>query len=288
MLVLVGMIIVLGSVLGGFTMAGGHVGALIHPSEIVTIGGAALGAMVIMSPISTLKALAVGIIQSLKGSPYGKASYEDLFKLLYQLLNKARRDGLLALESHVSDPHHSSIFQRYPKIVGNHHACDFISGALRPILDGSVTSDQLEVLLEQEISAGEREHHQPIDVLGKTADGLPGFGIVAAVLGIVVTMEHISGPVEEIGEKVGAALVGTFLGILLSYGFLAPLVVKLETMGAAETNFLRAIATTINGYLTKLPPKVAVDAARRGLPSDVRPSSETLEKLLKEVDSYTD
>ncbi len=172
MLVLVGMIIVLGSVLGGFTMAGGHVGALIHPSEIVTIGGAAMGAMVIMSPISTLKALAVGIIQSLKGSPYNRAAYEDLFRLLYQLLNKARRDGLLALESHVSEPHKSSIFQRYPRIVHDHHACEFIAGALRPMLDGSVTSEQLETLLEQEIAAGEREHHQPIDVLGKTADFL--------------------------------------------------------------------------------------------------------------------
>jgi chemotaxis protein MotA len=274
MLVIVGMIIVLGSVLGGFTMAGGHVGALIHPSEIVTIGGAAMGAMVIMSPMSTLKALMVGIIQSLKGSPYGKPAYMELFKLLYQLLNIARKDGLLALESHVSDPHESAIFKRYPSIANNHHACDFITGALRPMLDGAVTNEQLEVLLEQEIASGEREHHQPIDVLGKTADGLPGFGIVAAVLGIVVTMEHISGPVEEIGEKVGAALVGTFLGILLSYGFLAPLVVKLETMGAAETNFLRAIATTINGYLAKLPPKIAVDSARRGLPSDCRPSGE--------------
>jgi chemotaxis protein MotA len=286
MLVIIGMVIVLGSVLGGFTMAGGHVGALIHPSEIVTIGGAALGAMVIMSPISTLKALMVGIIQSLKGSPYGKAAYQDLFQLLYQLLNQARRDGLLSLESHVSDPHHSSIFKRYPRIVNNHHAVDFIAGALRPMLDGSVTSDQLKILLDQEISAGEREHHQPIDVLGKTADGLPGFGIVAAVLGIVVTMEHISGPVEEIGEKVGAALVGTFLGILLSYGFLAPLVVKLETMGAAETNFLRAIATTIDGFLSKLPPRIAVDAARRGLPSDCRPTGEELEKLLKEADGF--
>jgi chemotaxis protein MotA len=288
MLVIVGMLIVLGSVLGGFTMAGGHIGALVHPSEIVTIGGAAFGAMVIMSPISTLKALAAGIIQSLKGSPYGRAAYEDLFRLLYQLLNKARRDGMLALESHVSDPHSSPIFKRYPKIVDNHHACDFIAGALRPVLDGSVSSEQLQVLLETEIVAGEQEHHQPIDVLGKTADGLPGFGIVAAVLGIVVTMEHISGPVEEIGEKVGAALVGTFLGILLSYGFLAPLVVKLESMGHAETNFLRAIAATINGYLSKLPPKIAVDAARRGLPSEVRPSGEVLEKMLKEVDTYND
>ena len=288
MLVIVGMVIVLGSVLGGFTMAGGHVGALIHPSEIVTIGGAAFGAMVIMSPISVLKALMMGIIQSLKANPYGKAAYIELFKLLYQLLNKARRDGLLALESHVSDPHHSPIFQRYPSIVNNHHACDFIAGSLRPMLDGSVTSDQLQVLLEQEICAGEKEHHQPIDVLGKTADGLPGFGIVAAVLGIVVTMEHISGPVEEIGEKVGAALVGTFLGILMSYGFLAPLVVKLDMMGQAETCFLRAIATTINSFLSKMPPKVAVDSARRGLPSEVRPSGEELEKLLKEVDSITD
>ncbi|MGV3484716.1 MAG: flagellar motor stator protein MotA [Planctomycetaceae bacterium] len=288
MLVVVGMMIVIGSVIGGFTMAGGHVGALIHPSEIVTIGGAAFGAMVIMSPISVLKALMAGIIKSLKGNPYGREAYLDLFKLLYQLLNKARRDGMLALESHVSDPHASTIFQRYPSIAHNHHVCEFIAGSMRPMLDGSVTGEQLEILLEQEISAGEREHHQPIDVLGKTADGLPGFGIVAAVLGIVVTMEHIDGPVEEIGHKVGAALVGTFLGILMSYGFLAPLVVKLEMMGAAETDFLRAIATTINSYLAKMPPKVAVDAARRGLPSEIRPSGDELEKLLKEVDSLND
>ena len=135
MLVIVGMLIVLGSVLGGFTMAGGHIGALVHPSEIVTIGGAALGAMVIMSPISVLKALAGGILQTLKGSPFNKTAYVDLFKLMYQLLNKARRDGLLALESHVSDPHHSSIFQKYPVIANNHHMCNFITGSLRPMLD---------------------------------------------------------------------------------------------------------------------------------------------------------
>ena len=288
MLVIVGMLIVLGSVLGGFTMAGGHVGALIHPSEIVTIGGAAFGAMVIMSPISVLKSLVGGIFQTLKGSPFNKTAYIDLFKLLYQLLNKARRDGMLALESHVSDPHHSSIFQRYPALANNHHVCNFITGSLRPMLDGGVTGEQLEVLLEQEISTAEREHHMPSDVLGKTADGLPGFGIVAAVLGIVVTMEHISGPVEEIGEKVGAALVGTFLGILLSYGFLAPLVVKLDMLGAAEINFLRTIATAINSFNARMPPKVAIDAARRGVPSEYRPTADELEKMLKEVDSVAD
>ena len=288
MIVIIGMIIVTGSVLGGFTMAGGHIGALVHPSEIVTIGGAAFGAMVIMSPVSVLKGLVKGVIQTIKGNPFTKDLYSDLFKLLYQIFRKARRDGLLALETHIADPHHSSIFKRYPKIANDHHMCAFLCGAMRPLMDGSVNGEQLELLLKQEISAAEEEHHGPAGVLSKTADGLPGFGIVAAVLGIVVTMEHISGPVEEIGEKVGAALVGTFLGILMSYGFLAPLVVKLELLGHSEINFMRAMSTAIVNFVGNLPPKVSVDAARRGIPSEVRPTAEELEKMLKEVDAYTD
>ncbi len=194
-------------------MAGGHVGALIHPSELVTIGGASMGALIVMAPLPVLKKLVAGIIGTMKGDPFGKNTYNELFKLMYQLFRKARRDGLLALEPHVADPHESAIFKRYPKIYNNHHATSFIAGALGPMLDGSVDGAQLEMLLNAEIHAMEAEHHAPVDVLQKTADGLPGFGIVAAVLGIVVTMGHIGGPVEEIGHSVGAALVGTFLGI---------------------------------------------------------------------------
>jgi chemotaxis protein MotA len=288
MVTIVGFIVVIAAVLGGFSMAGGHIGALIQPSELVTIGGAALGALIVMSPASVLKNLIKGLVGTLKPNPFGRATYDELFKLMYQLFRKARRDGLLALEPHVANPHDSAIFKRYPKIYGNHHATAFLAGALGPMLDGSVDGDQLETLLAVEIKAAEDEHHLPTSVLSKTADGLPGFGIVAAVLGIVVTMEHIDGPVTEIGHHVGAALVGTFLGILMSYGFIAPLVVKLEFAGVGESTFLRSIASAVTCFMKNMPPKFAIEAARRGLPSDVRPTAEELETMLKEVDGYND
>jgi chemotaxis protein MotA len=285
MLVIVGFIIVIASVLGGFSMAGGHVGALIHPSEIVTIGGAALGAMVVMSSKKMLIDLAKGIVQSLKGSPFNKKTYEELFKLMYELFRTARRNGLLALEPHLANPHDSAIFHKYPLIAKNHHITEFICGSLTPVLEGSIKPDRLPELLNAEIKAIEEEHHGPLGVLCKTADGLPGFGIVAAVLGIVITMGHINGPVEEIGHKVGAALVGTFLGILMSYGFLAPLATRLEFLGHEEIAFFRTIATIVMGYVTELPPKVAIEQARRGLNSEVKPSREQLEEMLKALDT---
>lgn len=288
MLTIVGFIVVIGSVLGGFTMAGGHVGSLIHPSEIITIGGAAAGAAIVMSPMHVLKDLMRGIIGTFKGNPFAQAAYEDLFKILYQLFRKARRDGLLAIEPHISNPHESAIFNRYPTIAHNHHATEFIRGAFGPIIDGSVNAEQMAMLLEVEIHSAEEAHHAPTSILSKTADGLPGFGIVAAVLGIVVTMSHIGGPVEEIGHSVGAALVGTFLGILMSYGFIAPLVVKLEFMGHNESNYFRTVALAVTSFMNDMPPKVAIEAARRGCPPDVRPSAERLEEMLKEVDTFND
>jgi chemotaxis protein MotA len=167
-------------------------------------------------------------------------------------------------------------------------AVEFIRGALRPVMDGAVTPQQLQSLLDSEIRAADEERRAPANIMSRTADSLPGFGIVAAVLGVVVTMTHIGGPVEEIGQKVGAALVGTFLGILLSYGFIAPLAVRMELQGFAETGFLRAIAAAITGFVGELPPKVAVEAARRGLPHDVRPDSDELEQQLKQVDAFHD
>lgn len=284
MLVIVGFIVVIAAVLGGFSMAGGHAGALIHPSEIVTIGGAALGAAICMSSKKMLIDLMKAILQAVKGSPFNKKTYEELFKLMYELFRTARRNGLLALEPHLANPHESSIFHKYPLISKNHHVTEFICGALMPVLEGAVKPERLPELLETEIKAMEDEHHGPLNVLMKTADGLPGFGIVAAVLGIVITMSHIDGPVEEIGHSVGAALVGTFLGILLSYGFLAPLATKLESQGHEEIAFFRTIATIVLGYVTELPPKVAIEAARRGLNSELKPSRDQLEEMLKALD----
>jgi len=257
MVIIVGCIIVCASVIGGFIWAGGHVGALIQPSEVLVIGGASGGALVIMSSPAVLKGLVKGIIQALKGDPYSKKSYEETFSALYELFRIARRDGLLALEGHIADPHKSAVFAKYPKLAADHHATEFIKGA----------------------------HHLPIHALQTTSDGLPGFGIVAAVLGIVVTMGHIDGPPAEIGHHVGAALVGTFLGILASYGFFAPLAGKMNLIGHSESSYFKTIACVLQGFFNGMQPKMAIETGRRGLSSELRPSNEEMEALFKAVDS---
>jgi chemotaxis protein MotA len=284
MIVIVGCVVVLGAVLAGFMMAGGQLMALVHPSEIVTIVGAATGAIIVMSPKKILVGLFRGILQSIKGTPYNKQAYEELFKVMYDLFRTARRDGLIALETHVAQPAESGLFLKYPQITSNHHVTEFICSALSPVIEGAVKPDQLHKILDGEIRLIEEEHHGPLGVLMKTADALPGFGIVAAVMGIVVTMGAIDGPVEQVGEKVGAALVGTFLGILLSYGFLSPLSVRMEFLGAAELAFFRTIATTIEGFVCDAAPKVALENARRGVSSEFRPDRDRLDALLKEVE----
>ncbi len=284
MFVIIGGVVVIGAVLAGFVMSGGHIESLFHPSELLTIGGAALGALLMMSPVKVIKDLLKGILMALKGSPFDKACYRDLFKLMYDLLRVARRDGLLMLERHVSDPHHSEIFTKYPKIANNHHVVEFICNGLSPLVDGA-TPEQLSGLLNAELKVIEEEHHAPVNVLSKTADGLPGFGIVAAVLGIVITMGAIDGPVQEVGHKVGAALVGTFLGILLSYGFFGPLAARMEFMGAVELGFFHAIASIVMGAAQSQSPKVVIEQARRGIGTEVRPSRAEMEELFREVDA---
>ena len=285
MLVIVGGIVVVVCVIAGFTLSGGQIGALIHPTELLTIGGAALGALIIMSPMKVLKDLVKGVLATLKGSPYNKASYSELFKVLYDFLRIARRDGLMAIESHVTNPHESSILNKYPLIAKNHHVTDFICGALSPVIEGTANAEQLATLLNTEMRVIEDEHHAPLSALSKTADGLPGFGIVAAVLGIVITMGAIDGPVEEIGHKVGAALVGTFLGILLSYGFFGPLAGRMESLGIEEMTFFRTISSIILAYVNDVPPKIAIDQARRGLPTDIRPTRAELDQLFKDAEA---
>jgi chemotaxis protein MotA len=285
MIVIVGCVVVVGCVLGGFVLSGGAIAALIHPAELLTIGGAALGGLIIGSPKKVLIDLVKALVGTLKGSPFGRPAYEELFKCLYDLLRIARRDGMRVLESHVSDPHNSSIFTKYPRIGGNHHVVDFICGAMAPLIESTAKPEQLAQLLEIEIKVIEEEHHAPVHALQTTADALPGFGIVAAVMGIVVTMGHIDGPPAEIGHMVGAALVGTFLGILLSYGFAAPLVARLISLGQAEMGFFRTIASIIVGFADNLPPKVAIDLARRGVASEFRPNRNELDELFKEAEA---
>lgn len=266
-----GCLVVLIAVLVGFTMSGGHMGALMHPSELVTIGGSSVGALIIMSPKRVLVDLFRCVLQVVKGTPYNRGSYVELFDLLYAAAKITRRDGLLALESQLGEPKESPLFQKYPKLLKNHHALHFLGNALALLPDGKAP-EQVKSALDEELSVIEREHHAAVGVLLKTADALPGFGIVAAVLGIVVTMQAIDGPASEIGHKVGAALVGTFLGILLSYGFFAPMAGRMEFLGESESIFFRAISTAVVAIGSGENPREVVTRASRLLSSDCRPS----------------
>ena len=239
--------------------------------------------MIIMAPKSVLLGMVKQMVGTLKGAPYGKKNYEDLFKALYELFMLGRRNGMIALEEHVLTPETSSIFSKYPTLVKDHHAMAILCGGLKPIIDGKVKPDQLKLLLDTELDTMEDEHHQPIDVLTKVADAMPGFGIVAAVLGIVITMGSIAGPVEEIGHHVAAALVGTFLGILVSYGFLNPLAVNMTFVGGSENAYFRTISNAVVGFANGMAPIMAIEVARRGLTSDVKPTADDLEKMLKEA-----
>ncbi|MDZ4689147.1 MAG: flagellar motor stator protein MotA [Planctomycetaceae bacterium] len=285
MIVIIGCIIVIGSVLGGFSMAGGHFMSLVHASELVTIGGSAMGALIMMSSKKVLLDLAKGLLATVKGSPFNKAMYADLFKLMYELTRLMRRSGLLALEPHLNDPHNSELFKKYPRISHNHHVLTFLCDGFAPLIEGSVSEpEKIRSMLDAEIAVMAEEHHLATGVLQKTADGLPGFGIVAAVLGIVITMGAIDGPVEEIGHKVGAALVGTFLGILLSYGFFGPLAARMELLGAGEIAFFRTMANIIVSCTDNCVPRVVIEQARRGVGSEYRPARDQLEVLFKEAE----
>lgn len=283
MIVIVGSLIVLGAVIGGFIMAGGNLGALIVVSEYVVICGSALGAIIIMAPKYVIIALIKQMLGTLKGSPYGRKAYEDLFKALYELFMIGRRNGMIALEEHVLTPETSSIFTKYPGFLKDHHAMAMLCGGLKPIIDGKVKPDQLKLLLDTELETMENEHHKPIDVLTKAADAMPGFGIVAAVLGIVITMGSIAGPVEMIGHHVAAALVGTFLGILISYGFLNPLCVNMAFVGSSELAYFKTISIAVVGFANGMAPIMAIEVARRGLTSDVKPTADDLEAMLKKA-----
>jgi chemotaxis protein MotA len=283
MIIVIGIVIVTFCVFGGFVFGGGHLLVLMHPNELLIIGGGAVGALLIMSPRKVLMDIVKGLKVCLKGAPHNRTAYDDLLKVLYELFLIGRRSGMIALEEHVLEPQNSSIFKKYPNFLNNAHAVEFLCGSLRPIIDGKIKPDQLRLLLDAELDQLEVEHHAPVNVLTRIADSMPGFGIVAAVLGIIITMASISGPVEQIGVEVAAALVGTFLGILLAYGFLSPLAMNLEFVSAAEMDYTRCIAACVIGFAGGMAPVTAVELGRRGLSSELRPSSEEMEAMFKSL-----
>jgi chemotaxis protein MotA len=281
MLALIGVIIVIGGVLGGFTIAGGHIPVLFHVSEFTVIGGTALGAILISTPAGVLKAVFGKVGRLIKPNPFSRQLYLDALRLVYELFQLARKDGLVAIESHIEAPEKSSVFRKYPAGLAQHHAVTFLCDSLRLVLMGSVPPHDLEALLEAEIDVHHEEAASPVGALQKVGDALPGIGIVAAVLGIVVTMGAIAGPVEQIGEKVGAALTGTFLGVLAAYGFITPLATGVEHSNAAETRFYQFIKASVVAFAKGYAPLVATEFARRSIFSDLRPSFVEMEKACK-------
>ena len=283
MIAIVGIIIVIGSVLGGFTLAGGPIPVLFVMAEYVVIIGTAVGTVLISTPGPVVKGIFIKVAGVLKGSPMNSELYLDALKMLYELFQLARRDGLAAIEAHIEEPHESSTFTKYPKVLAQHHAITYLCDSLRLVLVGSVPPHDLEMLMDNEIDVHHEAEHKPVEAMTKVSDSLPGIGIVAAVLGIVVTMQAIAGPVEYIGHKVASALVGTFLGILLSYGFVAPLATNVENMNAAETRFYYFLKAGVIAFAKGLAPIVAVEFARRAIFAEDRPSFSEMETACKSL-----
>ncbi len=278
---IVGVIIVLGCVAGGFVLSHGNLVALWQPFELLIIGGAAFGAFVITNPGTVIKGTFGSIGTLLSGSKHSKKSYMELLGLMFDLFSKARKEGLMALEADIDEPENSEIFKKYPSILKNHHVLEFIADYLRLMVGGNMNPFELENLMDVELETHHHEAEQVPAAIQGVSDGLPGFGIVAAVLGIVITMASIGGPVEELGHHVAAALVGTFLGILLAYGFVGPMGASLKAINEDEAKVFECIKVcllaTLNGYA----PQIAVEFGRKTLYSHHRPGFQELEDFVK-------
>ncbi len=281
MKVIVGYILVIGLVLGGYLMAHGVLLALWQPAELVTIFGGAFGAYVVANPPKVLKSTPTQIIKAIKGSPYNKEMYLDLLALMYDLFSKSRKEGLMALEADIEEPETSEIFNKYPRIAADHHVVEFICDYIRLMVGGTMNPFELENLMDIELETHHQESHKPSAAMATLADSLPAFGIVAAVMGVVITMGSLGGPVEEIGAHVAAALVGTFLGILLGYGFFGPLANAMGAVSEEEGKFFECIKVCILATLNGYNPQVAIEFGRKSLLPSVRPGFLELEEFVK-------
>jgi len=274
---IIGIVVVFGCVIGGFLMEHGNIKVLIQPAEVVTIAGAALGTLLVANPIHILKSVASSLPAVLKGSKFTKAWYLDSLKMMYELFSRARRDGLVALESDTDDPEKSTIFSKYPDFLKDHHTLCFVCDTMRLVASNAVEAFELDQMVELDMDVHHLESTQPVAALTTMADSLPGLGIVAAVLGIVITMGALGGPPEEIGHKVAAALVGTFLGILLCYGLVGPLASNMAKSADDEHAYLYVLRVAMASFIKGTAPIMAVEVARRAIPGHVRPTFQELE-----------
>src|SRR5438309_10656661 len=280
MFAIIGIVVVFGAVVGGYLMEHGNIKVLIQPAELLIIGGAAAGTVLIANPLHILKQIAAGLAGVFGGSKFSKQFYLESLKTIYDLFNKARREGLVSLESDIEEPENSPILSKNPAFIKNHHIMDFFCDTMRMAVSGMEPFD-----LDQVLDLDLEVHHQqaaiPISALSSTADALPWLGIVAAVLGVVITMGALGGPPEEIGNKVAAALVGTFLGILLCYGVAGPLASNMAKSAEEHNGYLQVLRVLLVSFLKGGAPIIAVEMARRAIPSHVRPTFDEMEKSCK-------
>jgi chemotaxis protein MotA len=282
MMIFLGWLVVMGSLLGGFVFSGGKPATLFVTGEYIIIIGIFLGYIVASSSAAVLKMIIKSVIVALKGSPYTQKRYIELIQAIYQILMLARESGVIGLEEHLLQPQTSSIFTKYPSFLNDHHAVHFLQDTFRPLMDGKAKPEELSRSVESQLDNFFSMHSQPTAVLTKASDALPAIGIVAAVLGIVITMASIAGDKMEIGEKVAHALVGTFLGLLLSYGFAQPLVNRIETIHEEEISYLAIIGRMVVSYALGAPPMAAAEAGRLTIPVQHQPSCDEMEAQLKQ------
>lgn len=278
---ILGIVLVFCAVVGGFLMEKGHLVVLLQPAELLIIAGAATGTLLVANPMHILKGIAAGLLGILKGSRFSKQRYLNTLKMMYQFLNKVRKEGLLAVEADVEKPAESSIFKSYPDFLGDHEAVHFLCDTLRTAITGGVEPFDMDQMMELDMEVHHHAAMQPIDALSTVADALPGLGIVAAVLGVVITMGALGGPPEQIGEKVAAALVGTFLGILLCYGVVGPLSANMRKAADEQNEYLHVLRVLLLSFLKGSAPMIAVEMGRRAIPAHVRPDFDEMEKSCK-------
>jgi chemotaxis protein MotA len=275
MFAIIGIVVVFGAVIAGFLMEHGHLAVLIQPAEVVTIGGAAIGTLLIANPMIS------GVLGVLGSSKFGKDRYLETLKMMYELFNKVRKEGLTAIEADVEKPGESALFKKYPAFAKDHHVQAFLCDTMRMAITGGVEPFDMDQMMELDMEVQHHESVEPIHSLTTVADALPGLGIVAAVLGVVITMGALEGPPKEIGEKVAAALVGTFLGILMCYGVVGPLGANM-TKGAEEHNaYLHVMRVILLAFMKGSAPLTAIEIGRRGIPEHVRPTFDEMEKACK-------
>lgn len=281
MFAIIGIVVVFGAVVAGYLMEHGHLAVLMQPAELLIIGGAGAGTLLIANPLRILKKIGSGAAGVFGASHFGRERYLSTLKMMYGLLQKARRGGMLTIESDVEKPDASPVFQPFPEFVKDHHVRDFVCDTMRMVITGGVDAFDMDQMMDLDMEVQHHSTEEPVTALSTMADSLPGLGIVAAVLGVVITMGALGGPAEEIGHKVAAALVGTFLGILLCYGLVGPVAQNMAKTSAEEHAYLYVLRVLMLAFIRGQPPVVAIEMGRRAVPSHVRPSFAEVEEACR-------